>query len=171
MERYDKLVPFILKFEGGYAEVQGDLGGPTCSGITLNTYRAYYGADKTKEDLKHLTRTEWTHIFKNGFWDKCKCDKINNQSIAYLLCDFAWHSGVKTAVKVIQGLVGVSQDGLIGNQTLNAINSKNGEKLFYRFLKARQEFLYNLISKRPDYQKFELGFMRRLFGLYSLCYS
>lgn len=171
MTLYSKLITFIKKFEGGFANDPVDLGGATNSGITLATFQHYYGIDKDADDLRRMTETQWKHIFLDGFWEKCKCDSIVDLSVAYMLCDFAWHSGVKNAVKSVQGVVGVTQDGIMGPQTLKAINAQNGEKLFYRFFKARQDFLYNLIKRRPSYKKYELGFMRRLFELYSLCYD
>lgn len=166
----ERLIPFILQFEGGYAEVPGDLGGPTNSGITLGTFQQFFGADKTKEDLKKMSYVQWRYIFEKGFVNKCKADQIKNESVAYMLVDFAWHSGVKTAVKVLQRIVGVEADGVVGNKTLAAVNSKNGEKLFYKYFNARQNYLYQIINHRPANGKFELGWLRRLYALYNLCY-
>lgn len=45
---------FILSWEGGFANDPDDLGGATNSGVTLSTYRMYYGQDKTVEDLKKM---------------------------------------------------------------------------------------------------------------------
>ncbi len=45
---------FILSWEGGFANDPDDLGGATNSGVTLSTYRMYYGQDKTVEDLKNM---------------------------------------------------------------------------------------------------------------------
>lgn len=171
MAKSDKLIPFILEREGGFANVPGDFGGPTCKGVTLSTFRSFFGADKTVEDLKNMTKKQWEYIFLKGFWEKCRCGDIKNESVAYLLCDFAWHSGTKTAVKKLQEIVGVTADGIVGPQTLAAINRSNGEKVFYRFFEARQRYLYSIIGGRPASAKFETGWMRRLFALYRLCYE
>jgi lysozyme family protein len=41
MADYKKLIPHILKWEGGWANDSVDKGGPTMKGITLNTYKSY----------------------------------------------------------------------------------------------------------------------------------
>ena len=55
-------------------------------GVTLATFKAYYGGDKTIYDLKNITDEQWTRIMK-VYWDTCKADKIVNQSIANLVVD------------------------------------------------------------------------------------
>ena len=51
-----KLVPHILKFEGGYVNDPDDLGGETCKGVCYRTYKLYCSRKKkpipTIEDLK-----------------------------------------------------------------------------------------------------------------------
>ena len=171
MPTYTKLTLFILNHEGGCACVEGDAGGFTCSGVTLSTFRDFYGQEMKEEDLRNMTYEQWTGIFITGFWNKLKCDNIKDWRIAYLLCDWAWHSGVKTAGKAIQRIVGVEADGVIGKKTLAAINSWNGERLFYRLYNSRQTFLYKLIESKQNNRKFELGWMRRMFELYTLCFN
>jgi lysozyme family protein len=170
MANFEKLIPFILRHEGGYAEVPGDLGGATNSGITIGTFRQFFGADKTKEDLKKMTDAQWKYIFEKGFLNKCKADQIKNESVAFMLVDFAFNSGVKTAVKVLQRVVGTEADGVMGPKTLAAVNAMNGEKLFYRYFNARHNYLYQIISHRPTNGKFEIGWLRRIYALYRLCY-
>lgn len=168
---YSKLIPFIKRFEGGFVNDPVDVGGATNSGVTLSTFQHYYGIDKDANDLRRMTDKQWTNIFLQGFWYKCKADQIINPSVAYLLVDWSWHSGTKTAIKAIQSILGVAQDGIMGPQTLKAINNVDGENLFYRLFNARQNFLYDLIRRRPSYKKYEKGFMRRIFELYELCYD
>ena len=78
---------FIKQWEGGYACVEGDSGKETNSGITIATFRMYFGEDKTVEDLKNLTREQWEYIFKKGFWEKLKCDYIKDEKIRNFLVD------------------------------------------------------------------------------------
>lgn len=80
---------FILDWEGGYANIDGDAGGDTCSGVTLATYKHYLGENKTVYDLKNITRTEWEYIFHQGFWYKLKCDKILDEKVRNFLVDWA----------------------------------------------------------------------------------
>ena len=55
MADYKKLIPFVLKYEGGIVDDPDDAGGFTNKGVTLKTFRSVYGKDKTKEDLINST--------------------------------------------------------------------------------------------------------------------
>jgi lysozyme family protein len=81
------VIPFIRRWEGGYANHPNDRGKCTMMGITIGTYQQYFGKDKTCEDLKNISEDEWLAIFKKGYWDKMKADKIENQSLAQLCVD------------------------------------------------------------------------------------
>ena len=87
MANYLLLVPKIKQWEGGYSNHPMDTGGPTMKGVTLATYRRFYGASKTSEDLKKITDQQWASIFKVGYWDKLRADSIVNQSIADICVD------------------------------------------------------------------------------------
>lgn len=137
------LAPFILSHEGGFVNDPRDAGGATNRGVTLTTYRSVFGSKKTIADLKKITYEEWSILFKKYYWDKCKADLIENQSVANMLVDFAWHSGVKTAVKRIQRIVAVNDDGVIGRVTIGAINTYylGQETLFDELKEARLSYM------------------------------
>ena len=71
----------------------------------------------------------------------CKADKIQDQSVANMLVDFAYNSGVKRAATYLQLTLGITADGIIGNKTLFAINKSNGKRLFERFKKQEKIIL------------------------------
>lgn len=162
MADYKLLVPKIKRWEAGWANDPDDLGGCTMSGCTLNTYRSFYGQDKTCEDLRKMTEKEWDNIFKSGFWNKCKGDDIKNQSVAELLVDFAYMSGVRTAVKAIQKIVGSTQDGVMGPITIGMINRSNQMLLFYKLWTYRHDYFYKIVERRPVSGKFLNGWIKRL---------
>lgn len=152
------LVPFILSWEGGYGNHPEDKGGPTMKGVTLTTFRQFFGAGKTVEDLKKITDEQWHTIFKKGFWDKCGADRIGSQSVANLLVDFTYHSGPGIAIPKIQKIVGVKTDGIVGPKTLDAINRKDRLQLFEQLHKERENFL----RTRSNFPTFGKGWLRRL---------
>lgn len=162
MADYRKLIPFILKFEGGYVNDPADSGGPTNKGVTLNTFRSVYGRAKTVNDLKHMADNEWRHIFKLLYWDKCKADDISDQSIANMLVDFAWHSGVTTAVKKLQKIVGVTSDGICGVQTIGAINSRYAPETFNLLKAARMRYLQGIVKNKHSQARFMYGWTKRV---------
>jgi lysozyme family protein len=162
MAKSELLMPFIQKWEGGYANNPNDKGGCTMKGITIKTYRKYFGEYKTCSDLKNITEEQWLHIFENGYWNPCKGDDIIDQSIANIIVDWAWMSGVKTAIKKIQKIIGVEDDGIVGKQTLNAINSFPPDILFEIIYNERKKYYYNICENNPSQEVFLKGWMNRL---------
>lgn len=161
-----KLVPFILSWETDkYTNNKKDKGGPTKYGITLATWRKV-GYDKNgdgvlnEEDVKLLTKDDFHRVFKQNFWNACKADKIQDQSVANMLVDFAYNSGVKRAATYLQLTLGITADGIIGNKTLFAINKSNGKRLFERFKKTREDYLKSIA--KGEQEDFFNGWLRRL---------
>lgn len=161
MADYRKLVPFIKKWEGGFSNHPNDKGGATNKGVTLSTYRMVYGKDKTVDDLKNMTESQWNYIFKKLYWDKWKADLIKNQSIADILVDWVWMSGTST-IKKIQALFGLTADGIVGNKTLSYINSNDQEEIFKKIWNRRKSFYDSLVANNPSQKVFLKGWMNRL---------
>jgi lysozyme family protein len=158
----EKLKPIILKWEGGFSNKKSDRGGATNKGITLTTFRSFYGSQKSVTDLKDITDEQWMNIFKTGYWNKFLADNIDSQSIANICVDWAWGSGAKTAVKKVQEILGVTVDGITGNQTLSAINKADAKTLFQKIWKRRKTFFENIVKNDPT-QKVNLkGWLNRL---------
>jgi lysozyme family protein len=159
MAVYTKLIPIILKWEGGYA---GNIDGMTCTmkGVTLATYRKYFGKNKNCKDLKAITNAEWDLIFKEGFWDRWKADDIESQAIANLLVDWCWASGVY-GIKLPQRVLGVKDDGIVGKKTIAAINDYPDKKELFQKLWNRRKKHFQDIAKNGK-EKFLKGWLNRL---------
>lgn len=163
MARSEILKPFILSWEGGFANIPGDKGGATNKGITIATYRSVFGSERTVEDLKTITDIEWLHIFNTLFWNKWKADEIESQSIANLLVDWTWTSGIY-GIKIPQRILEVSIDGIVGTKTIAAINSYPDQKeLFDKLWKEREDFFHRIAVKQQ--KKFLAGWLNRLKGI------
>ena len=69
MASYKKLKPIVLKWEGGYA---GNIDGQICTmkGVTLATFRSYFGKSKTCNDLRNITDYQWDSIFIQRYWNR-----------------------------------------------------------------------------------------------------
>jgi lysozyme family protein len=159
MANYAKVIKKILKWEGGYA---GNIDGMTCTmkGVTLATYRKFFGKDKNCKDLIGITQTEWDLIFKEGYWDKWKADDINNQSIADLLVDWCWTSGIY-GIKLPQRVLGVKDDGVVGGKTIAAINDYPDQRELFDKLWNRRKKHFQDIAKNGK-EKFLKGWLNRL---------
>ena len=157
-----KLIPFIVKWEGGFANHPNDKGGATNKGITIATFRHFFGSGATVEQLKAMTDEQWETVFRKGFWNPFKGDEIKNQSIANICVDWAWGSGATTAIKQVQRLLGVAADGVVGNITLGAINNAEPEKLFEKIKSARLAFVEAIVKRDASQQVFLKGWRNRI---------
>lgn len=160
MADYKKLIPTVLKYEGGYA---GNIDGKICTmkGVTLDTYRKYFGKQKTCKELRGISNAEWEYIFKEGFWDRWRADEINNQSIANLLVDWCWTSGIY-GIKYPQRILGVKDDGIVGDKTIAAVNNYPNQKELFDKLWNRRKKHFEDIAKTHNRAKFLNGWLRRL---------
>jgi lysozyme family protein len=130
-------------------------------GITFDTLKSYRGKNITCEDVKNLTKQEAEAIYKKNYWDKLKGDQINSQSIAEILFDYGVLSGIGKASKVIQELVGVSADGVIGPKTIEAINNQDPKNLFDRIKMNRRSYFDQIVKNNPSQKRFLLGWNNR----------
>ena len=161
MANFKVYAPKLLQLEGGFVNHPDDNGGITNKGITLPTYRAYCGKDKTVKDLQNISYGTWCNIMKDLYWDKVNGDKIDNQSLAEIIADWAVNSGL-TGIRKAQEVIGCKPDGIVGPITLSMINTANAEMLHDRLWKARQQFFINIVKKNPSQKVFMNGWMNRL---------
>lgn len=166
MAKISLLAYKIIKWEGGFVNHPNDKGGATNIGITIDTFRYYRQCRKlpnpTIEDLKNISFEEWVDILKTLYWDRWQADNINNQSIANLLVDWVWGSGVY-GIKYPQQVLHVVVDGIVGVNTLTAINSyTNQEELFQKLWDRRKQHFESIVQRDPSQKVFLKGWMNRL---------
>lgn len=164
MANFDKFAPTLSKLEGygKFTNHPADLGGPTMSGVTLSTFKAFFGNHKTVDDLIKMSYDQWLHIMKSGYWDKVGGDKISNQSVAELLADFAVNSGPRTAVVKVQELLGETADGIVGPLTIKAINTSSQGLLFNALYAVREGYYYKIVASKPSQSVNLTGWLNRL---------
>ncbi len=159
--------PKLVQWEGSaYENVPGDNGGPTKYGVILSEWIAQ-GYDKNKdgkvnvEDLKLISESDASGIAKTHYWDKLSADKINNQSIAEFLVDYAYNCGVGTAAKALQSALGVTIDGIVGLKTIAALNTASQGSVFSALKKNRLNYYLSIVERHPDQMKFLKGWQNR----------
>ena len=166
MANANNIIPFIKKWEGGFGFHPADPGGATNSGITIGTYTYWckqHGKPKpTVNDLKNMSDDEWFMIFKTMFADPWKVDSIENQSIANVCIDFGWASGVQTAIKKVQKTLGCVPDGIVGKNTLAALNAPDKKATFDKLIRMRLQYCDAIVAKRPSSKVFLKGWKRRI---------
>jgi lysozyme family protein len=132
--------------EGGYSNRPTDKGGPTKFGITAKTLAAHLGKPSvTAERVQALTIAEAETIYRKSYWSQSGGDVLP-KGLDYAAFDFGVNSGPNRAVKTLQKVLGVKQDGWIGEATLAAVKEYEGgtAQLIRDYCKARMAFLMNI---------------------------
>lgn len=168
MADINKLIPIILKWEGGYVNHPNDKGGPTNMGVTIEIWRKV-GYDKNGDgdidvdDLKLLTKDDVVNrVLKPHYWNRWKADQIKNQSIANILVDWVWASGA-WGIKYPQRILGVTDDGVVGPKTLEAINNyPDQSELFKKLWIRRKQHFEDIVAAKPSQKEFIKGWLNRL---------
>lgn len=167
MAQIDIMAPFILSHEGGYVNHPMDKGGPTNKGVTLGTWKKY-GRDINgdgiidENDLKLISDDDAIKIMKRNYWDAVHADDIESQSVANLLVDWVWGSGTKQSIPIVQEMVGAKADGIIGPQTIAAINAQDSKEFFDKLHARRHLYFNRIVENNPDQETFLNGWRRRL---------
>ena len=154
------LKKILIDVEGGWANVDGDKGGCTMAGVTIATYRENYGPNKTCKDLRNIPDAQWQHIARK-FWDRWRADEINNKSIAYLLVDWTWTSGVY-GLYYPQEVLGTKRSDPAKAADIKAINSYPNQRELFNKLWNRRKKHFIALSKQPKQSQFLKGWLNRL---------
>lgn len=155
---YQNLLPLILKWEGGYSNHPADNGGETNYGVTWRRYNEYR-KDKglPQQSVKLITQDEVAEIYKDYYYDKVRGDELP-PGLDYAMFDFAVNSGHSRAIKFVQGILGVKQDGVLGPETMNAIHRSNPQELASALNSQRLSWLKGL----GDWKHFGAGWENRV---------
>jgi len=95
------------------------------------------------------------------FWLPLKGDLIANQDTADSIFDFAVNSGIKTTVLIVQSVIGTKMDGIIGEKTLQKLNSLDFGYFQPAFTVAKITHYISIIKKRPTNKKYLYGWIIR----------
>jgi lysozyme family protein len=163
------IIDEIIEAEGGDKETNdpADSGGRTKYGISERAHPEAW-ADGT------VTYPEARGIYEQVYILAERFNLIKDQTLFHQVVDFGVISGANTAARLLQQVVGVTVDGIIGEKTLQAIESYPAGKLFgvevpgsvllnLAFRDARVTHYATIAKRRPKDLKFILGWLRRAF--------
>lgn len=145
-ETLPEALRLMFGHEGGYSNNRSDPGGPTKYGITHRTLAAHRGAPSvTAAQVKALTLKEAEEIYRRSYWTQSGGDLLP-VGLDYAAFDYGVNSGPARAVKSLQKVVGVAQDGIVGGQTLAAIERYPGgvQAVIRAYCDERMRFLRGL---------------------------
>lgn len=86
---------------------------------------------------------------------------VKDAKLQHQLVDFGVHSGPEVAIKKLQEILKLPQDGIIGPKTLAAIEAADPIVLNNKLALARVKMLARLVQQRPKDLKYLFGWVDR----------
>lgn len=167
-DNFNKAFNLILELEGGYSNDPHDLGGETNLGITNAVYEDYRrNKNYPLQPVRYICTEEAFDIYYHKYWLKSGCDKMP-QRIAIAVFDWQVNSG--RGVSLLQEILGVTQDGIFGPNTLESLKvhliPPTGENdILADYLKKRRETYERwAVGKQAE---FRAGWLNRIDKLVS----
>lgn len=178
---FAKAMREVRKSEGGYVFDPQDPGGETYCGVARKFFPKWDGwdiIDRVKKNAGRKLRvnekindpalnTLINQFYYKYFWKPLRCDQIKNQIISEHLFDCGINLGKRSAVKFFQKSYNQESDrrgklvvdGLIGPNTIKAINSKPNFENF--LVETRIELYFSKCRARPYKYKYIRGWVLR----------
>jgi lysozyme family protein len=167
MANFEQVIPKILVYEGGYVNDPDDPGGETNRGIIDRLDGITDGMIDIDGDgigdvrVIDLTEEQAKQIYKRVFWDQMKGDQFLSTDLAAIVFDAYVNTG-RIALKQLQRIVGVKDDGVIGPETLAKVNGSNLIKTFSMYRLIRKQYYKDLVIRKPRLNKFLKGWLNRV---------
>jgi len=156
MDKFDRAMKFVFRWEGGYVNHPSDPGGETNFGIAKRSH--------PDVDIANLTEEGAKEIYRSDYWDKVRGDDLPDP-IALAVMDYAVNSGTGRSSRTLQTVVGAGVDGAIGPGTLGkvaeAVAARGEKKVAQEIVMSRADFLSDLVKRKPEMAAFLKGWMRR----------
>lgn|SRR3990167_1919257 len=143
LHTYDESLRRLLGHEGNYTNHPSDPGGPTNWGITIHDYRKYIKSGATAADVRAMSIDEAKGIYRLKYWDAMRCSELP-AGVDYCVFDYGVNSGTGRAPKVLQRVLGVPVDGVVGDLTMRALAERDASAVIVAICDERLRFLQNL---------------------------
>jgi len=150
---FDEIIEVVLHHEGGYVNDPDDPGGETNFGIAKRSH--------PDVDIANLTKDGAKEIYKEHYWDRNKVEDLP-EDLRHIYFDMCVNQGRGRAVKIMQRAANAKGadlvvDGGMGPKTIAAMD---GVEL-QRVRAYRVKYYADLVTRKPDLEKFYFGWFRR----------
>lgn len=171
MANFLKALNITLRHEGGYANDPDDKGGETYQGIAraFNPDWAGWGfldslPYKAINQVFNQLNSYVADFYHQRYWLKNSLDQINSDQVANAVFDWLVNSGgAAKQIQLVLNSLGNSLvvDGLIGRNTIAAINRENPSILVNEITSTRVNYYRNGADKGWFNQKYLTGLVNR----------
>ncbi|MGM0472404.1 MAG: glycoside hydrolase family 108 protein [Bacillota bacterium] len=166
-DRFKKIIKKVIDYEGGYSNDKDDRGGKTKFGITERLARTYNYQGK----MKNLTLNQACEIYYQEFWIKNLYGWFEDEDIIFEVLEQAVNLGADRANRhlqegynlLVKDKAEIKVDGIIGSQTINAINNLEYKNELLKILNLLQGQKYiDIIKNNSSQKKFIRGWLKRV---------
>ncbi len=175
MADFTQAFQLMIAHEGGYGNDPDDPGGETYKGVARKIFSKWDGWTKidilkrqsnfpANLDKDSELQLNVSDFYRVTFWDKMNGDQITNQDVANSIFDFGVNAGIGTSSSLAQMVVGAKSDGVIGPDSISAINNFDPDHFFASFTVAKIARYVNIVKKRPTSRKYFYGWVIRALG-------
>ena len=162
MDRFERILDYLLMVEGGYSNDKHDKGGKTKYGITEEDARDF----GYKGDMQDLTKDFAKNIYLKKYYLGNKLDKVVNDKMALSVCDFIVNGGAWGAKKAQAALnelgFDLRVDGILGKKSLAALNEVDENKFLEKYHDLQRRYYRVLAANKPSQKKFLTGWLNRV---------
>ena len=152
--KFDDIIEKVLEHEGGIVDDPKDAGGLTNMGISQRAY--------PDEDIRGLTVERAKELYKRDYWDRYRTGDLPDR-LRHIYVDMCINMGGGRAIKILQEACNsknaekIDVDGGMGPATIKA--ASNVEP--FRLRAYRVMFYAELVMKKPEQERFWVGWFRR----------
>lgn len=169
MANFNIAYQFVEAAEGGFQIYSTDPGNynslgqlvGTNWGISAPVYEDWIGRPPTRQDMESMSKEEAKQIYRSKYWDRIRGDEIQSQAVANVFLDGHVNHG-RSGIRMMQKVVDVDQDGIVGPITLAAINSRPPNAVVRQYIQEREKLYYWLAENRDGMAMFLNGWLNRL---------
>jgi len=173
MTLFDKIITIVLKNEGGYQCDPDDIGNYTRTGELKGTKYGICARTFPTMDIKSLTKGDAIAIYYQYWWVPMNLKPICNEELVLHILDHGINANKRLAIRMLQRIVEVKPDGIIGPVTIKAVNNwkpypktiqgyglLNG--IVEHYIYARHCYYSSIVLRRPVTRKYLKGWLNRV---------
>lgn len=139
-----------------------DGAGFTRFGITSKNYGSLVPADFFTTMAFHPALEVAKGIYQNQQWKHINGDSIQSDEVAAVLLSAAVNLGIATAVKLVQRVLEVAEDGVLGMITTQELNSKDPKAVVDQFRGQWENHYREIVDHNPSDARFLAGWLARV---------
>ena len=153
MADFSIALAYLLPDEGGASNNAADTGGKTLWGLEASELPEF------GYNIATLTVAQASDVYQKKYW---LWGGVNSQQVASKLFDLGVNVYPPHVVQWCQKATGATVDGVLGPNTLAAINAANSDDLLQSIVQQAIDYYFAIVASRPSQATFLHGWMRRV---------